>query len=88
VSFTEVWKNICDNAGEVFYTVTNLEFTYQMDSNQLRPSRTNQNIPKSSFEKAYEQWPMKSPAEMPDTVRGPSYVFAILADKRIQSNKP
>jgi hypothetical protein len=82
VSFTDVWKSICDNAGEVVYTVTHLDFTYEIDSNQVRPLRTNQNIPRSSFEKAHDQWPMKSPAEMPDSVRGPSYVFAILADKR------
>jgi len=38
--FSEVWYRIIENAGEIFYTKTGLEFKYEIRDDIFLPSRT------------------------------------------------
>lgn len=82
-AFDEVWNRIVNNAGEVFKTKTGLDFTYCINGELLLPSATNYKISKNDFKKAYAMLPIDGPGQIRDIVRGPSYVWAILNDKRI-----
>ena len=81
--FDVLWRNIHHFAGEKFLTVTGLPFTYEAHESYVKPSRANQNISRSDFEKAYDLVPLQSPAQIAKLVRGSAYVFAILTDPRI-----
>jgi len=83
ISFEEIWKKIIEHEGEVFYTKTGKEFTYEVIGDAIYPSRTNYRIPKTDFRKAYQIIPISGPGKINKVVRGPSYIWAILHDKRI-----
>ena len=68
-----------------FHTKRGLPFTYEIEGNQLIPNRTEYPLHKSNFRKAYELMPVSGPGELTNEVRGPSYVWAILNDSRIQA---
>ena len=78
----EVWTRIVAHQGETFRQIRGKEFTYTVKGNVLRPSTTNQNIPRSHFDKALLRMPFESTVPLQD-LRGPSYIFAILKDPRI-----
>lgn len=82
MSIDSVWASIAAHQGELFHQIRGKEFTYSVRGNVLRPSTTNQNIPKSAFRKALDRMPFGDTAALQD-LRGPSYVFAILKDERI-----
>jgi hypothetical protein len=84
VALEEVWRRIRANEGEVFTTTTGLPFTYELAGDVLHPSRTHYNIPKSQVAKAFDLVPFDGPGLINSTVRGPSYVWAILHDRRIR----
>ena len=86
-SFVEIWKRIIACENEEFRTISNLAFTYRINGNSLCPSRTEYNISKSDFAKAYELVPISGPGEISKLVRGPAYIWAILNDKRISKNE-
>jgi hypothetical protein len=82
-SFDEVWNNILLNEGNIFHTIRGLEFMYRINNDILIPSRTEYNIPKNDIRRAYYMLPLSGPGEINETIRGPSYVWAILNDDRI-----
>ena len=83
-SFELVWNNIVKNQGEVFRTTgRNLEFIYEIVDDNFVCSRTNWNITKNDFLKAYDMWPINNVKEIQNLVMGPSYVLAVLKDKRV-----
>ena len=83
ISFNEVWNKIISNEGNIFHTKLGLEFTYRINNDILIPSRTAYNIQKNEIKKAFDLLPLSGPGEINNIVRGPSYVWAILNDKRI-----
>ena len=83
ITFEDVWQRIGHHAGEEFRTVADLSFTYEAYDAYIRPSGVRQNISKGDFRKAYELLPLQGPGTISKTVRGPSYVYAILSDPRI-----
>jgi len=78
-----IWENIKRHEGEVFYTVSGLEFTYQVVGEKLIHTRSKVAIPKSAFEKADVLNPQK-PSDLHNDVVGPSYIYAIISDSRIR----
>ena len=62
-------------------------FTYRIEGDVLRTSRTNYNLAKSDFQKAYEMVPIKDPSDLKGLVRGSPYIWAILNDPRISEGK-
>jgi hypothetical protein len=85
--FSKVWRRIRDHVGRPFRTKRGLPFTYQFAGEEtLRPITrgrpVNRVLPKGEFEKAWMRLSGSGPGELQD-VQGSSYVFGILADKRI-----
>ena len=85
-SFEVVWKRILSCEGQKFKTKLGLPFTCEARGNLLCTNRTDYNISKSDFAKAYKLAPLAGPGDINKLVRGSSYVYAILHDERI-SNK-
>ncbi len=86
-SFKNVWEAIVRHTEEVFFTKKGLEFTYQIQGDVLETSRTKYKIHKGEFRKAFYMLPIPNPGKIRDKVRGYVYVWAILHDTRILSQK-
>ena len=84
MSFETIWLSIKNHEGEDFRTVLGLRFTYRVENDYLTTTRTDYPISIKDFEKAYSLKRLEGPGQLANLVRGPSYVFAILTDKRIQ----
>lgn len=80
-----IWKMIGDHAGEIFRQIRGGEFTYVMKGNAVIPDRTNVQISKAHFIEALEHYPLSNTVPL-QKLRGPSYIYAILMDKRIYQN--
>ena len=80
-----VWGRIRAHGGEVFHQIRGKAFYYQVMNGYLRLSTTNQNIPQSDFEKALAFVPLENTVPV-QHLRGPSYIYAILMDKRIRQD--
>jgi len=78
-----VWQRIQANEGKEFRQKGGKRFRYAVTVSYLRPSTTNQNLPKRQFEEALSFLPLEGPGEI-NHLRGPSYIFAILMDGRIR----
>lgn len=84
IRIDDVWSRIEAHQGEMFYQMMGGEFIYIIDGGHVVPNRTNQQIPKSHFEKALGLLPLKNTVPLQSKFRGPSYIYAILMDKRIR----
>jgi len=84
-TFDAVWQRIVDAAGQQFKTASGLPFTFNVKGNVLRSSRTKYTLSRSQFEKAWELLPSATRGELNKLVRGPTYVIAILTDRRVQN---
>jgi len=81
-SFDEVWSRIRDCAGQEFHTKTGVTFTYRVTEGSVIPDHTGYPIHMSQFQKAHVLMPLRGPSEINRLVRGPAYVYALLADVR------
>jgi hypothetical protein len=84
-SFDHIWDRIKAHAGEPFHQVKGSEFRYAIVSGAVVPDRTNRNLPRRHFERAWERRPLTGPGQLQD-LQGPSYLFAILSDSRIRGD--
>lgn len=84
-SINMIWNKLKKYQGETFETKTGKAFTYEILESTFQPSRTRYNIPLSDFAKALELVPIEGPGEINNLVRGPSYIWAVLHDRRIIS---
>ena len=82
MDFEPVWTRITGNAGAEFRQKSGRPFTYTVNGSAVIPSTTNQNLPRSDFQKAYDRAPLTGPGMLQD-LQGPSYLRAILTDERI-----
>lgn len=81
------WRKLKEYEGEVFHTVTGLEFTYSFESeNAIKVSRAERLLTKNNFNKAIEQLPLDGPGEISKIVQGSAYVFSLLTDPRMQES--
>ena len=83
IKIGKVWARIEAHAGEKFCQIRGGEFIYDVVGGHVIPSRTNQQIPKSHFEQALDFVPLENTVPI-QNLRGPSYIYAILMDKRIR----
>jgi hypothetical protein len=86
----KAWKRVADNAGETFYTVTKLPFTYRVEGNSglwfyRAGRRINKRLSRGDFDKAVDRCPLQKVTDIRDCF-DPSYLFALLNDKRIRGN--
>jgi len=86
-SFAEIWKRIVACENEEFKTTSNLAFTYEINGNTLFTNRTDYNLSKTDFAKAYDLVPINNPGIITKLVKGPSYIWAILHDERISKKE-
>jgi len=84
ISIDEVWSRLKTCEGKPFETKTGKPFTYEMIGDVFHPSRTEYNISKAEFRKALVDVPFDGAGVIGKTVRGPSYVWAVLHDRRIR----
>jgi hypothetical protein len=82
-SFDTIWARIKANEGNTFRQIRGQGFTYTVDGSTINPSTTNQNIPRAHFEEASKLLPLHNTVAV-QHLRGPSYLFAVLMDKRIR----
>jgi hypothetical protein len=82
VDIDTVWSRIENMACQTFWQIRGGEFTYIVRGNALYPNRTNVQISKAHFKKALEYFPLSNTTKI-QHLRGPSYIFAILMDRRI-----
>jgi hypothetical protein len=82
-AIASVWDRIEKYAGTEFHLIKGAAFRYAVVAGHVIPDRTNQQIPKSQFEKALAFVPLGNTAEI-QHLRGPSFIYAILMDTRIR----
>lgn len=81
--WSTIWENIVAMAGQVFHTKGEEPFTYHIEGNRMHVSRTDYPISgPRNIRKALELWPVSGPSKL-SSVRGASYVWALLNDQRI-----
>ena len=78
-----IWKRIIQCEGESFYQIRGKEFTYEVQRNAISLKTTNRSISKREFEKALKFVPLESTVPV-QNLQAPSYLYAILMDKRIR----
>ena len=83
-SASTVWARISNLAGKRFTTKTGKPFTYTVTNDALVTDRTDYLLGRRNFETALAHVPCGGPGEINQTVRGPSYVWAILHDARVR----
>jgi hypothetical protein len=82
-----VWYRIEQHVGEVFETKRASEFTYWLDQGGFFPTGRNHRIDISDFKNAYRNVPCEGPTAISRgirEVRGSSYIWAVLHDRRIR----
>jgi hypothetical protein len=85
-SFEVVWARIEASQGQTFRQLRGGEFTYEVESGCVAPDRTNRLIPRAHFERAWEMAPLENTVPL-QSLQGPSYLFAILMDSRINAGE-
>ena len=83
--FNQIWNRIKAHEGEIFTQIRGGEFTYSVEGGTIVLDRTNQNIPKKHLEKASTLLPLSNTVAV-QHLRGPSYIYAILMDKRVRQS--
>ena len=80
----KVWANICKHEGEVFCTVTNIEYKYVIKDNCILINNdSRRKITKTNLSKALEiQNPTCSKIRNAG-IWAPSYIYGIITDDRI-----
>jgi len=80
------WNRVVAQEGEVFTQIRGKEFTYKVAGNAILLSTTNQQVSKTEFDKALPLLPLSNTVAI-QHLHAPSYIYAILMDRRIRQNK-
>lgn len=83
ISIIELWTRLERDSGETFRQIRGGEFRYWLDGRALYPDRTDWQIPRKHFEEALNYLPLKDTTAV-QHLFGPSYVYALLMDRRIR----
>jgi hypothetical protein len=78
----EVWARIERHAGSEFRQVRGKAFGYRTTARTIYLAQTNRMISRSAVDQALARWPVAGPGGLQD-LSAPSYLFAILADRRV-----
>ena len=82
ISIDIVWSRIATHKGETFHQKRGKPFTYRVEGGTVCLDTTNQAIARGQFKEALDRMPLSGPGQIND-LRGPSYIYAILTDRRI-----
>lgn len=83
ISIDELWNRLRHHEGETFHQIRGGEFTYGLSNSALFPDRTEWQIPRSHWSQALELVPLENTVPV-QHLFGPSYIYAILMDRRIR----
>ncbi len=86
VDLDNIWRRLHACEGAMFETKTGRPFTYEIEGNIFRPSRTERSIHSSNFGKILHLLPISGPGEIANRVQGSAYVWAVLHDRRVRMN--
>lgn len=86
MNFVTIWNNICLYEGEIFYTITGKPYRYVVYEDYIMIENIKgSRIKKESIKKAL-LIDNPSPSKINiENIRGPSYVYGIITDRRILS---
>ncbi|MCI5754266.1 MAG: hypothetical protein MR033_06595 [Clostridiales bacterium] len=85
MDFEKIWNNIVFHQGQTFYKISGQPFTYHADDSAIIPDCAKQRLTKANFAKCAEDIVGSAgPGAFSNSVRGASYVWAILNDNRIK----
>ncbi len=85
VDFDTIWARIKAYEGETFHQIRGREFTYTVTGSAIVPDRTNRNIPRVHLQEAAQMLPLEGTISV-QHLQGPSYIYAVLMDRRIRRN--
>lgn len=80
-----LWERIKECEEQVFQQIKGGEFSYKLKGNLIVLSRTNRSISKEIFNQALKEVPLKNTVPL-QNLQAPSYLYAILMDRRIRRN--
>jgi hypothetical protein len=83
ISVQELHDRLASHGGEVFTQIRGGTFHYTVDQRGLSLSRTRWTIPWSHLEEALSLVPLENTRPV-QHLYGPSYIYAILNDRRIR----
>lgn len=84
MDFNRIWCNIIEHQGETFYTqARHRPCSYVVKNDYLHLKNTNRTIPRRQIEEALKIADVKYSDLKQLGVQGPSYLLAIISDKRI-----
>lgn len=85
--FEEVWEKIQQHAGETFYLLGGMTFTYEVRADQLQPSTSERPIARSDFERVYAmgEVPNQRALKSMGFAAGAPFLFSILTDPRLRA---
>lgn len=86
-TFSVVWDRIQAHAGQVFETKRGVKFTYRVEAGGFFPEGRNHRVDVSDVEAAYGNVPCDGPSDISKgirEIRGPSYVWGVLHDRRVR----
>ncbi len=81
----EVWERMKEFEGKEFSQIRGGKFTYKIKGNLLELSRTNRTISKNTLKEALKFVPLYNTVPL-QNLQAPSYLFAILMDRRVRRN--
>ena len=85
ISLDELWNRLNEHQGEEFTQIRGGGFRYGTTDTALFPDRTAWQIPRKHFGEAQAFVPLKNTVVV-QHLYGPSYIYALLMDRRIRRN--
>ena len=83
IDIDELWSRLGRHEGEEFKQIRGKPFRYSLTDAGLAPDTTDWVIPRTHLATALERVPLKNTVPVQDLF-GPSYVYAVLMDRRIR----
>ncbi|MFB4169017.1 hypothetical protein [Virgibacillus sp. JSM 102003] len=80
-----IWQRVVEFEGQPFTQIRGGKFTYKVEGNLIKLSRTNRSISKNTFKDAMKYVPLENTVPL-QNFQAPSYLYAILMDDRIRKN--
>ena len=86
-NFEEVWGKIQQHAGETFYLLGGMTFTYEIIEDKLQPSTSQRPIARRDFERVYAMGGIPNQRALKSMgFADAPFLFSILTDPRLRTH--